>query len=545
VPKKTRKLYWTQTTIAARTAASPKEPASMPRLLLAALLLACTSVHAQLLVNDDAGRPLLVRQHFKRIVTLAPFLTEAAFAAGAGDLVVAVDQVSDYPREATRLPRVPTGAHFSLDSLAEYKPDLVLAWKDGLRMEDVDAISSFGATVYLAQPRRLEDVPRLMEAIGALTGRNVSEPITSFVTRVNEIRRANAAKPKLQVFLETWDRPLTTVGGASVLSEAVAMCRGDNVFAELRGIAPQVSFEEVRQMNPYVIIGVNSASNVKEFENNWAPRRGITAVQAGRLIYIESESLQRPTVRSLDSVARLCQELDQVRLRDQLIAPSEAFVVRSGPLASNESTAPTSDVLRRPMTAIERDVAAVLASSYAVGKETEPAKEASPPKAAQAAAPSDAQGAAPDGQPAAGAAAPVTLAAAEPTARATASHAALAGAAPGSPGSYTQVSRYGDLYFVSGQIALDPETGAFDPKSKIDAQTVAALENVRRALEGEKLTLANVVSATVYLRTISDLDAMDAAYETAFRTRLPARTVVETRNLPRGARVQISVVAGR
>jgi 2-iminobutanoate/2-iminopropanoate deaminase len=64
-------------------------------------------------------------------------------------------------------------------------------------------------------------------------------------------------------------------------------------------------------------------------------------------------------------------------------------------------------------------------------------------------------------------------------------------------------------------------------------------------LEGEKLTLANVVSATVYLRSISDLDAMDAAYESEFRTRLPARTVVETPNLPRGARVQISVVAGR
>jgi len=71
------------------------------------------------------------------------------------------------------------------------------------------------------------------------------------------------------------------------------------------------------------------------------------------------------------------------------------------------------------------------------------------------------------------------------------------------------------------------------------------LDNIRRVLESEQLTMANIVSATVYLRSINELAAMDEAYEGAFRTRFPARTVVEAANLPRGARVQIEVVAGR
>jgi iron complex transport system substrate-binding protein len=508
----------------------------MSRLLLLAFLLASTAVNAQLLVKDDAGRNLIVRHHFKRIVTLAPFLTEAAFAAGAGDLVVGVDALSDYPREVGRLPRVPTGAGFSLEAIATLKPDLVLAWKDGIRMEDVEAITSYGATVYLAQARRLEDVPRLMQAVGSFTGRNVREPVAKFEGRLADIRRANAKKPRLTVFLEIWNRPLTTVGQSNMLSEAIEVCRGENVFADLGGMAPRVDWDEVEAANPYVVLGVNSANNAEEFHANWITHYGIRAVREGRMLYVESEALQRPSVRTLDSVARLCAELDKVRLHDALIAPSEAYTYGSGgPLAEAAAPAPAPEVLRRPMTTVERDVAAVLASTYALPK----ADETDAPPAADASskpAPAQVQPAPPQSP-----APPVRLA--QSSGLGERSTAAAAG--DGGPGSYTQVSRYGDLYFLSGQIALDPATGAFDEKADVAQQTRAALENVRRVLEGERLTMANVISVTVYLTNIGDLDAMDAAYEEAFRTRLPARTVVQATNLPRGARVEITVLAGR
>jgi 2-iminobutanoate/2-iminopropanoate deaminase len=110
---------------------------------------------------------------------------------------------------------------------------------------------------------------------------------------------------------------------------------------------------------------------------------------------------------------------------------------------------------------------------------------------------------------------------------------------------YTQATRYGDLLFVSGQIALDLRNGAFDSRQDVAAQTRAALENIRAILESHRLTMANVVSTTVYLSKISDLPAMDAAYREFFRGTPPARSVVEVSNLPRGALVEISVIAGR
>lgn len=112
-------------------------------------------------------------------------------------------------------------------------------------------------------------------------------------------------------------------------------------------------------------------------------------------------------------------------------------------------------------------------------------------------------------------------------------------------GGYTQATRYGDLVFVSGQIAMDPRTNQLVGENKMDEQTRQVMENIRAILESHRLTMANVVSVTVYLKDLAQFRAMDDAYEKFFRTNLPARSVVEVARLPRGALVEISVVAGR
>lgn len=113
------------------------------------------------------------------------------------------------------------------------------------------------------------------------------------------------------------------------------------------------------------------------------------------------------------------------------------------------------------------------------------------------------------------------------------------------PGGYTQASRYGDLLFISGQIALDPRSGAFDADAPIEVQTQRVLDNVRAILESNHLTMANIVSVTVYLSNLGNLGGMDRAYQAYFRQQLPARSVVEVAKLPRGALVEISAIAGR
>jgi 2-iminobutanoate/2-iminopropanoate deaminase len=110
--------------------------------------------------------------------------------------------------------------------------------------------------------------------------------------------------------------------------------------------------------------------------------------------------------------------------------------------------------------------------------------------------------------------------------------------------SYAQAARYGDLVFVSGQIALDARTGQL-AGARIEEQSRLALENIRAVLESHRLTLSNIVSVTVYLKDINDFRGMDTVYETYFRGAVPARSVVEVSRLPRGALIEISVIAGR
>jgi 2-iminobutanoate/2-iminopropanoate deaminase len=107
---------------------------------------------------------------------------------------------------------------------------------------------------------------------------------------------------------------------------------------------------------------------------------------------------------------------------------------------------------------------------------------------------------------------------------------------------YSQAVRAGDLVFVSGQIPLDPTSGALISDA-IDAATRQSLANVTRILESAGGTLNHVVKATVFLVDPADYAGMDAAYREVMPEPFPAREAVFVAGLPKGARVEISVIA--
>ena len=109
---------------------------------------------------------------------------------------------------------------------------------------------------------------------------------------------------------------------------------------------------------------------------------------------------------------------------------------------------------------------------------------------------------------------------------------------------YSQAVEAGDLVFVSGQIPLNPENGELMAES-IEAATAQSLRNVTRVLEAAGLGLEHVVKATVFLIDSGDYAGMDATYRTAVPEPFPAREAVFVAGLPKGARVEISVIAHR
>jgi 2-iminobutanoate/2-iminopropanoate deaminase len=180
---------------------------------------------------------------------------------------------------------------------------------------------------------------------------------------------------------------------------------------------------------------------------------------------------------------------------------------------------------------------------------SEPAPQAAPPMPAPAAsnpppAPSQASAAASGKR---FEVAPELVALAPPPARAPVRESAGASATKPAvalpPGASS--ARYGDLIFISGQLPIDARGNPTPADARFEDQARLALENVRGVLESNKLSMANVVSMTVYLRDLDDVRAFDSLFSNYFKGSQPARSIVEVSRLPSNARIEISAVAGR
>lgn len=115
--------------------------------------------------------------------------------------------------------------------------------------------------------------------------------------------------------------------------------------------------------------------------------------------------------------------------------------------------------------------------------------------------------------------------------------------APGAIGPYSQGINIGDIYFFSGQIPLDPVTGKM-PEGIVE-QTKQALENVKGLLESQNLGFQNVVKTTVFLDSMDDFATVNEIYATYFIEPFPARSAIEVAKLPKGALIEVEVIASK
>jgi 2-iminobutanoate/2-iminopropanoate deaminase len=116
--------------------------------------------------------------------------------------------------------------------------------------------------------------------------------------------------------------------------------------------------------------------------------------------------------------------------------------------------------------------------------------------------------------------------------------------APAAVGPYSQAISYGDLLFISGQIALDPGTGEV-VGADIEEQTKRVLENLKAILEATGMGLQHVLKCTCFLKNMEDFARFNAVYNSYFAEVLPARETVEISRLPKDVLVEISAIGGR
>jgi len=283
--------------------------------LLAVLPAICA--HAAVDLTDDAGHRLRLERPAQRIVSLAPHVTELLFAAGAGSKVVGVVAHSDYPPAAATLPQVGTHTRVDLEAVAALKPDLVIAWQSGNRDTHLERLTALGIPVYVNEPRSLEAVAQSLAQFGRLAGTEATADAAAAAFR--QRRAALAARyrerPPVRLFYQIWDQPLMTINDQQVISDAIRLCGGVNVFGGLEQLAPHISTEAVLAANPEAIIASGMADARPEWLDQWKRWPGLKATAAGNLFFIPPDLIQRHTPRLLDGAERLCGQLEEVRAK--------------------------------------------------------------------------------------------------------------------------------------------------------------------------------------------------------------------------------------
>ncbi len=250
-----------------------------------------------------------------RIVTLAPNLAELVFAAGAGDRLVGVSAYSDYPPAVQTLPLV--GDAFTIDQerLALLRPDLLLAWESGTPAHVVDELRQAGYAVEVIRTRSLADISIAVIRIGELagTGRRARELAAEFTAALGELADSYRGTEPIRVFYQVSRRPLYTVGREHYASELIALCGGQNVFADVDELAPAIGVEAVLDRDPEAMLAGDDAG--EDAFGEWDRWPAIAANRYGNRFLLPADELSRPTTRVLVAGRAICEALQTARER--------------------------------------------------------------------------------------------------------------------------------------------------------------------------------------------------------------------------------------
>ena len=241
-------------------------------------------------VVDDLGREVVIDQPPTRVVSMIPSSTETVCAVGACDLLVGVDQFSNFPERVDGLPRLGSAFTPNIEALVALEPDLVLVDEySGM----VPTLENLGIPVYAGTPQSYEEVFESFEVIGRMLDReSEAERLSARIrSEVEEISRLVSDLPSPRVYFEVDGTPYS-VGPGSYIAELIALAGGDNIIGGDFEAFPQVDPEYVVAQDPEVIVladapfGVDAGSIAAR--PGWS---GLSAVEAGSVVELTGEQV--------------------------------------------------------------------------------------------------------------------------------------------------------------------------------------------------------------------------------------------------------------
>ena len=280
------------------------------------VIAAATASHAATRsVTDDTGETVKLAAGSCRIVSLAPGTTAMLYAAGAGHCVVGTIAHSKEPAEAAAVPIVGDAETLDFERLLTLRPTVVVVAIDVVQRVRIDRIRGLGIPVYQVHVTKLAQMPDSLQRLGELTGTATVARARAAGLRseLDAIAAKYRGRAPLRVLYQIWDRPIYTIGGRHVITDALRLCGANNVFADLSTAAPAVTREAALLRDPELILVSAPPESADEWLAEWRRFPSLAAVRTGQLVPYTDERLDRMGPSVVEATASLCAVIDRAR----------------------------------------------------------------------------------------------------------------------------------------------------------------------------------------------------------------------------------------
>jgi iron complex transport system substrate-binding protein len=242
----------------------------------------------------------------KRIVSLAPALTEIIFSLGLGERVVGVTTACDRPTEARSTAKIGGMSNPFLEAIVSLKPDMVVMTSDGNPKVIAERLSRLGINTYIFRARRLSKLPAGIRDMGTALGarpaaEHLAEKIEAAIRNAGSSQNRKSARAcragNRRALFVIWPSPLIVAGPGTILDDAMKICGLDNIASDGKSAYPRFSVEAVIERQPDLILIGTGHDDMKALSKGFLKSLSmLEAVRKGRICFM-GDALYRPGPR--------------------------------------------------------------------------------------------------------------------------------------------------------------------------------------------------------------------------------------------------------
>ena len=263
--------------------------------------------------RDEVGREVTFSFPARRIVSLAPNITEILFSLGLDEEIVGVSIHCNFPVKAKT--KVQVGSYIRLDfeKIVSLSPDVIIATGAGNTRDTVERLGQLGFSTYVIYPKNFSDILKNIIHIGQVVNRE--EEARSIVAgmrkRSERVIEVTRSLPRPKVFVQIGEAPMVTVGKGSFADDLIRLAGGENIAEKEKEVYPRFGMEEILKRSPEVIVisTMNPKEDYQKMSQEWNRWKTIPAVKYGRVHIIDSDLIDRPSPRIIDGLEGLARIL--------------------------------------------------------------------------------------------------------------------------------------------------------------------------------------------------------------------------------------------